>query len=229
MRNALRLRLVFVGLVGALGAAAAGPAQAGFVDITYSLTGSLQVLCGNPPVPCFTGTPGSGTSIVRATTASASQTAVIAGPLHVQAFQFLQAFSPMVAGAAGHVKLTGQSNPGSLLPTGGLFVVGPLHVQSGLLHCLTTSCAAFWAVTQSVNINLFSVSNNVTLVGAVTPMLAGFVIQGPAGTFLGKPLRLTLTGTEVSRAHPVPEPGTVWLLGSAALAGLFLRWRRIHG
>jgi hypothetical protein len=212
------LRLVLLaGFVGA------GPAQAGVVNVTFSLSGGLSTLIG------ALGPMGSGSATVTFTSPSFSFITIVPGPIHVNGIQFTQVINPPALGGGlqGFVALTGASLIGSLTTGGAISFAGPLHVASGTVHCLmgTAQCAGIGLPFSQV-INLASVTLFPGVVGvAVVGPPAGFTVAGPAGVFLGFPLSLSLTGVEVSRQH-VAEPGSLPLVLGSGLAGLGLMGAR---
>jgi hypothetical protein len=220
-----------LGLALAVGLAGAGPASAGVVNVTFSLTGQLSTVIGS------LGPAGSGSATITFTSPSFSQTTIVPGPIHVAAFQFTHVINPPALGGGlqGLVVLQGASLVGTLTGGGGFAINGPLHVAAGQIHCLlgTANCAGI-GLPFSLPVPLTSAPLGPINLGGgafggntLTPT-ASFVASGAAGAFLGFPISLSLTGVEVSRQH-VAEPGSLLLLGSG-LAGLSLfgarRFRR---
>jgi hypothetical protein len=217
-----------LGLALAFGLAGAGPAQAGVVNVTYTLTGMLSSLIG-PLGPAA----GSGTATITFVSPSATQSTILAGPIHVAAISFMQVINPpaLGGGLTGNVVVTGASLTGSLTGGGGVSINGPLHIAAGFVHCFlgATQCAGI-GLPNSFPVPLTSAPvGPLALAGLVnmgTP--SSFGVSGAAGTFLGFPMSLSLTGTEVSRAPSAPEPSSLLLLGSAVGVLLLGAGRRLR-
>jgi hypothetical protein len=225
-RTVIRLLL---GLALLVGVAGAGPAQAGTTDITFNLTGTLITPFG------VAGPPGTGTAVLTFPTASASYSHALSGAVHAQALNFAQSIFLLGGGLVGNVALAGGSFTGNAV-AGNMGLNAALHVTAGFLHCNlgVTPCGTalglpFSSVVPITSQPFAGALNGFASVVSGVPGLANFNITGNIGTLGGQPITLQLTGTEVSRTHPTPEPGSLGLLAVGLAGGLLFGVRRLRG
>jgi hypothetical protein len=215
---------VGLGLALVLGVLQA-PAHAGTTSVTYSLTGNLVIQGVGNVGPA----PGAGSITITFPTQSNSFTTILPGPVHVAAFSFAQNIH-VLSFIVGAVQLGGASMNGVLGPSGTLSLAFAGHVVAGQVHCLagTATCGGV-GLPASVPVALTSLPLG-GVFGATVAMgnpstLGGY---GVIGGFLGQALALSVTGTEISRTHPTPEPGLLGLFGTAGAAMLAFGVRRLR-